>query len=83
MAKKVLPYSGPVIDKLSMKLIETYILAFIKDISTYTQTLMVKDFTLISNTCHQNIEGKIVIFVSLFRCSCKIRDYSSYELNYI
>ena len=42
----------------------------------------IKDLTLISNACHQNIEGKIVIFVSSFRCSRKIRDYSSYELNY-
>ena len=37
----------------------------------------IKDFTLISNACHQNIEVKILIFVSSFRCSRKIRDYSS------
>ena len=42
MAKKVVPYSRPVIDKLSIKLTETYILAFVKDISTYIQTLIVK-----------------------------------------
>ena len=42
MAKKVVPYSRPVIDKLSIKLTETYILAFIKHVSTYTQTLVVK-----------------------------------------
>ena len=40
----------------------------------------IKDFTLISNACHQNIEDKIVIFVSSFSFSRKIRDYSSYEL---
>ena len=42
MAKKVVPYSRPVIDKLSMKLTEPYILAFVKDVSTNTQTLIVK-----------------------------------------
>ena len=42
MAKKVVPYSRPVIDKLSIKLTKTYILAFVKDVSTYIQTLMVK-----------------------------------------
>ena len=42
MAKKVVPYSRPVIDKLSIKLTETYILAFVKDVSTYIQTLKVK-----------------------------------------
>ena len=42
MAKKVVPYSRPVIDKLSIKLTETYILAFMKDVSTYIQTLIVK-----------------------------------------
>ena len=42
MAKKVVPYSRPVIDKMSIKLPESYILAFIKDVSTYTQTLAVK-----------------------------------------
>lgn len=42
MAKKVVPYSRPVIDKLSIKLTETYILAFVKDVSTYIQTLIVK-----------------------------------------
>ena len=42
MAKKVVPYSRPVIDKLSIKLTETYILAFLKDVSTYIQTLIVK-----------------------------------------
>ena len=40
----------------------------------------IKDLTLISNACHQNTEGKIVIFVSSFSFSRKIRDYSSYEL---
>ena len=39
MAKKVVPYSRPVIDKLSIKLTETYILAFVKDVSIYIQTL--------------------------------------------
>ena len=42
MAKKVVSYSRPVIDKLSIKLTETYIVAFVKDVSTYTQTLKVK-----------------------------------------
>ena len=42
MAKKVVPYSRPVIDRLSNKLTETYILAFVKDVSTYMQTLIVK-----------------------------------------
>ena len=42
MAKKVVPYSRPVIDKLSIKLTETYILASVKDVSTYVQTLIVK-----------------------------------------
>ena len=42
MAKKVVPYSRPVIGKLSIKLTETYILAFMKDVSTYIQTLIVK-----------------------------------------
>ena len=42
MAKKVVPYSRPVIDKLSIKLTETYILAFVKDVSTYIPTLVVK-----------------------------------------
>ena len=42
MAKKVVPYSRPVIDKLSIKLTETYILAFVKDVSTYIQTPIVK-----------------------------------------
>ena len=42
MAKKVVPYSRPVIDKLSIKLTETYILAFVKDVSTYIQTLKEK-----------------------------------------
>ena len=42
MAKKVVPYSRLVIDKLSIKLTETYILAFVKDVSTYIQTLIVK-----------------------------------------
>ena len=42
MAKKVVPYSRPVIDKLSIKLTETYILAFEKDVSTHIQTLIVK-----------------------------------------
>ena len=36
MAKKVVSYSRPVIDKLSIKLTETYIVAFVKDVSTYT-----------------------------------------------
>ena len=43
MAKKVVPYSRPVIDKLSITLTETYILAFDKDVSTYIQNLKVKD----------------------------------------
>ena len=34
MVKKVVPYS--------IKLTETYILAFVKDVSTYVQTLIVK-----------------------------------------
>ena len=38
MAKKVVPNSRPVIDKLSIKLTETYILASVKDVSTYSQT---------------------------------------------
>ena len=42
----------------------------------------IKDFTLISNACHQNIEGKIVMFVASFSFPRKTRDYSSYELNY-
>ena len=42
MAKKVVSYSRPVIDKLSIKLTETYIVAFVKDVSTYIQTLKVK-----------------------------------------
>ena len=42
MAKKVVPYSRPVIDKLSIKLTEIYILAFVKDVSTYIETVMVK-----------------------------------------
>ena len=42
MAKKVVPYSRPVIDKLSIKLTETYIVAFAKDVSIYIQTLKVK-----------------------------------------
>ena len=42
MAKKLVPYSRPVIDKLSIKLTETYVLAFVKDVSTYIQTLKVK-----------------------------------------
>ena len=42
MAKKVVPYSRPVIDKLSIKLTETYILAFDNDVSIYIQTLKVK-----------------------------------------
>ena len=41
----------------------------------------IKDFTLI-NACHQNIEGKIITFVTSFWFSCQIRDYPSYELNY-
>ena len=35
MAKKVVPFSRPVIDKLSIKLTETYILAFVNDVSIY------------------------------------------------
>ena len=42
MAKKVVPYSRPVIDKQSIKLTETYILAFVKDVSINIQTLKVK-----------------------------------------
>ena len=42
MAKKVVPYSRPVIDKLSIKLTETYILALVKDVSTDKQTFIVK-----------------------------------------
>ena len=42
----------------------------------------IKDFTLISNARHQNIGGKIVMFVTSFWFSRKIKDYSSYELNY-
>ena len=42
MAKKVVPYSRPVIDKLWIKLTETYILALVKDVSTYIQTVIVK-----------------------------------------
>ena len=42
MAKKVVAYSRPVIDKLSIKLTETYILELVKDVSTYIQTLIVK-----------------------------------------
>ena len=42
----------------------------------------IKDATLISNARHHNIEGKIVMFVTLFWFSRKIKDYSSYELNY-
>ena len=42
MAEKVVPYSRPVIDKLSIKLTEPYIIAFVKDVSTYIQTLIAK-----------------------------------------
>ena len=42
MAEKVVPYSRPVIDKLSIKLTKTYILALVKDVSRYLQTLIVK-----------------------------------------
>ena len=42
MGEKVVPYSRPLIDKLSIKLTETYILAFVKDVSIYIQTLKVK-----------------------------------------
>ena len=42
----------------------------------------IKDFTLISNACHQNIKCKIISFVTSFWFSRKIRDYSSHELNY-
>ena len=42
MIKKVVPYSRPVIDNLSIKLTKTYILAMVKDVSTYIQTLIVK-----------------------------------------
>ena len=42
MAKKVVPYSRPVIDKLSIKLTETYILAFVNYVSIYIPTLKVK-----------------------------------------
>ena len=42
----------------------------------------IKNFTLISNARHQNIESEIVMFVTLFWFSRKIKDYSSYELNY-
>ena len=43
MAKKVVQYPSPVIDKLSIKLTETYILTFVKDASKkYIQTLIVK-----------------------------------------
>ena len=42
----------------------------------------IKDATLISNARHHNIKGKIVMFVTLFWFSRKIKDYSSYELNY-
>ena len=42
MAIKVVSYSRPVIDKLSIKLTETYIVAFAKDVSIYIQTLKVK-----------------------------------------
>ena len=42
MAKKVVQYPRPVIDKLSIKLTETYILTFVKDASTYIKTLIVK-----------------------------------------
>ena len=45
-------------------------------------SILREDFTLISNACHQNIKGKIVKFVTSFWFSRKIRDYSSYELNY-
>ena len=41
MARKVVSYSRPVIDKLLIKLTEAYILAFAKDVSTYIQTLIV------------------------------------------
>jgi len=37
MAKKVVPYSRPVTYKLPIKLTETYILAFIKNVSTYSE----------------------------------------------
>ena len=42
----------------------------------------IKDFTLISNVRHKNIEGKIVMFLTSFSFSCKMKDYSSYELHY-
>ena len=42
MAKKVVPNSRPVIDKLSIKLTETYIVALVKDVATYIQTFIVK-----------------------------------------
>ena len=42
----------------------------------------IKNFTVISDVCHQNIEGKIVMFVTSFCFSHKIRGYSSQKLNY-
>ena len=42
MAIKVVSYSRPVIDKLSIKLTETYIVAFVKDAQTYIQALKMK-----------------------------------------
>ena len=48
MAKKVVPYSRPVIDKLSIKLTKTYILALVKDVSRYIQTLIVKGYKQLS-----------------------------------
>ena len=50
MAEKVVPYSRPVIDKLSIKLTETYILTFVNDASTYIQTLIVKG----ENSCPES-----------------------------
>ena len=50
MAKKVVPYLKPVIDKLAIKLTETYILAFVKDVSTYIQTFKVK----VKNSCPES-----------------------------
>ena len=42
MAKKVVPYSRLAIDKLSINLTETYILAFVRNASTYILILIVK-----------------------------------------
>ena len=42
MAKKVVPYSRPVIDKLAIKFTETYVLAFVRDASTYILILIVQ-----------------------------------------